>query len=83
MTVRATSLVATAVAILALSTAISLASSGPFGIAAGHRAAAAYCPADAGSAQRRAGSTPVRIALHCRCCGKDENGHCNHQCCTD
>jgi hypothetical protein len=25
---------------------------------------------------------PVRTAdLHCHCCGTDENGHCNHQCC--
>jgi hypothetical protein len=25
---------------------------------------------------------PVRTAqLHCHCCGRDENGHCNHQCC--
>jgi len=35
-------------------------------------------PADSGIASRR---TDGRIAFKCRCCGRDENGHCNHQCC--
>ena len=34
-----------------------------------------------GRESRPSNSSPVRLALHCRCCGTDENGHCNHQCC--
>jgi hypothetical protein len=32
---------------------------------------------------RQGNYSPIRMAQmqHCRCCGKDENGHCNHQCC--
>ena len=25
--------------------------------------------------------SPRRLALHCYCCGRDENGHCNRRCC--
>jgi hypothetical protein len=46
---------------------------------------ASLCPSDSGLAQRVT-LRPLeqdRLALHCKCCGWDENKHCNHQCCTD
>jgi hypothetical protein len=83
MASRSAYVVACMAALLAFGTASSFASSDPLGVGAARLASAAYCPVDARSAQRRAGAASVRIALHCRCCGRDENGHCNHQCCTD
>jgi hypothetical protein len=81
MTTRSIRLVAYLVPLLALG--VSLASWGPAIAAAGNPPPAAFCPTDSSFAHRRTihTSTHNRIALHCNCCGRDENGHCNHQCC--
>jgi hypothetical protein len=80
-TTRSIRLAAHLLLLLALSTAASLASPAPVSIAAGHSTPVAVCPAEYSSALRRAISTHTRVAFKCRCCGRDENGHCNHQCC--
>jgi hypothetical protein len=85
MTTRSTRLVAYFVPLLALGFGVSLASSGPAIAADGIHPPAAFCLTDSSLAHRRIihASSHYRTAqLHCTCCGKDENGHCNHQCCN-
>jgi hypothetical protein len=83
MNIRSIRLVTLLVPVLAVGTGVSLASSGSAGVVAGNPQSAAFCPADSRFVQPRTNNTPThgRIALHCHCCGRDENGHCNHQCC--
>ncbi len=83
MTARAIRLVVCLVPLLVLNAGVSFASSGPVNVAAGNPPAAAFCPVDSTLTHRHAikATTRDRLALHCYCCGKDENGHCNHQCC--
>jgi hypothetical protein len=82
---RSTHLLAYLFPILALCAAISLAPSEPAVAAEGIQPPANFCLADSSFAHRAAirASFHNRFAQlqHCRCCGKDENGHCNHQCC--
>src|SRR5690348_4167205 len=77
--IRFISLIACLVTLLALNTGVSVASPGPTGVATATQPTA-FCPAQRGAG---ATSTQNRVALRCHCCGRDENGHCNHQCCTD
>jgi hypothetical protein len=84
MTRRSTRLLAYFFPILALCAAISLAPSGPAVAADGIQPPANFCRADSSFARRATirASLHNRFAqLHCSCCGRDENGHCNHQCC--
>jgi disulfide bond formation protein DsbB len=83
MAIRSIRLVGYLVALLALGTGVSLAASGPAKVAAANPAPVAFCATDPSFAHRRIIYTSIhdRIALHCHCCGTDENGHCNHQCC--
>jgi hypothetical protein len=74
MTIRSTRLVACLVPLLALGSAAPLASSSLAFIAHVTQPNSLVCP----SSQRG-----IAQNLHCRCCGWDENGHCNHQCCDD
>ena len=71
--------------ILALCAALSLASSGLAVATEGVQPPLKLCLADSNFAHRATirASFHNRFAQlqHCRCCGKDENGHCNHQCC--
>ncbi len=84
MRIHSIRLVAYLVPLFVASTGASLASSAPVGVVAGHATSIAFCPADASVVGQRATTSPrTRLALKCRCCGRDENGHCNHQCCTD
>jgi hypothetical protein len=58
----------------------------PASAADGKAPFSAFCPVDhallcLGAQGSR--SPQTRLAFHCRCCGRDENGHCNHQCCDD
>jgi hypothetical protein len=82
---RSTHLLAYLFPILALCAAISLAPSEPAVAAEGIQPPANFCLADSSFAHRATirASFHNRFAQlqHCRCCGKDENGHCNHQCC--
>ena len=90
MTVRSFCLVAylvplLAVQLLVLGSGVSLASSGPAIVANTSHSSAIFCRSDSRFSHR--GNTQTlysrRIAqLHCSCCGRDENGHCNHQCCN-
>jgi hypothetical protein len=83
MNMRSIRVVAFLIPLLTVGGGVALASSGSAGVGAGNSSSAAFCPADLSSGHRRAShaSTHGRLALHCYCCGKDENGHCNHQCC--
>lgn len=83
MAIRSIRLIVFLIPLLALGTGTSLASPGLDKVAAKNPHLAAFCPADPGLASRRADrkSTRSSIAFKCRCCGRDENGHCNHQCC--
>jgi hypothetical protein len=85
MTIRSR-LVAYLVPLLALGSGVSLAASGPAIVSGGTQLHSMYFPADSSFVHRGASLkfSHRRIAqnLHCVCCGKDENGHCNHQCCT-
>jgi hypothetical protein len=78
MTTCSIRLVAYLVLLLALGTGVSLAASGPTKVAAANPAPVAFCPTGPSLAQRRTihTSTHNRITFHCRCCGRDENGHC-------
>ena len=77
---RTLHLVALVAALLAMGTAAPLASPAP--VVAAHPTSTAFCPIDTRSRQGAGDrSTRNRIAFKCRCCGRDENGHCNHQCC--
>ena len=49
--------------------------------AAPSRAAICTAASSAGGAQASHSSPRMRVAWHCYCCGRDSNGHCNHQCC--
>jgi hypothetical protein len=84
MTASSTRSAAYLVRLLILGCGVSLAVSGS-AFAEGTSPPAAYCPTDP-SFVHRGTAHPFshrRIAqLHCTCCGKDENGHCNHQCCN-
>ena len=82
MTTRAVRLLARMIPLPALGLAMALA--GPAAAGESLRLAS-LCPSDAGLAQRVTlrPSGQDRLALHCKCCGWDENKHCNHQCCTD
>jgi hypothetical protein len=84
MAARAVRLAACLIPLLALGSGISLASPGPVDVAGGHPTTAAFCAVDWTATHRRATpSARDRVALHCYCCGRDENGHCNHQCCDN
>jgi hypothetical protein len=83
MTARAIRLVVCLISLLALGSGVSLASPGQVNVAGGHPLVGAFCPVDSSLAHRRATPAHDRVALHCYCCGRDENGHCNHQCCSD
>jgi hypothetical protein len=82
MTTRSRRLVAYLVLLLAVGAGVSLASSGAATAADRIHPPAAICPIG-WSFSHRGPICHSRIAqlLHCYCCGKDENGHCNHQCC--
>jgi hypothetical protein len=73
MTARFTRLVAYSSLFLALGLGVSVASSGAPNSTAIRPATSALCIRT---------SSHNRIALHCQCCGWDENKHCNHQCCN-
>jgi hypothetical protein len=85
MTTRSPRLVAYLVLLLALSAGVSLASSGAAIAADGTRPPTAVCPIASSFSHRgtfhAACHSRTAQLLHCYCCGKDENGHCNHQCC--
>ena len=82
MTVRSIGLAGGFVLILTLNTSVSFASSDRVVASAGNSVAASYCPSVASDQRPTVKmSTRDRLALHCKCCGTDENGHCNHQCC--
>jgi hypothetical protein len=71
--------------VMALGAGASFASSGLAATADGIRPASNFCPADSRFSHRgiTRTSSQIRVAQqHCYCCGKDENGHCNHQCCN-
>jgi hypothetical protein len=74
MAIRSTRLVASLVPLLALGPAAPLASSSLAFIGHVTQPGSLVCL----STQRGNGQN-----LHCRCCGWDEYGHCNHQCCDD
>ena len=72
--------------LLAAASGASPASSGPAFAAGGKAPFSAFCPADPAllcTGAQVSRSPQTRLAFHCRCCGRDENGHCNHQCCDD
>jgi hypothetical protein len=69
MTTRSTRLVAHLVLLLALASGVSLASSGPAIAAKGKARLSTSC------------AGPCVPGCRCVCCGRDANGHCNHQCC--
>lgn len=83
MITRSIRVVAFLTPLLVIATQASLASSEPTNAAFKTPHVAAFCPADPAVAPRRTDrpSTHNRIAFKCRCCGRDDNGHCNHQCC--
>jgi len=78
MTTRSIRLVALLMSLVAFGTGESFASSESTSGTVKRPQLAACRPTDPGLASRR---TDGRIAFKCRCCGRDENGHCNHQCC--
>jgi hypothetical protein len=83
MTIRSIRLVAYLV--LALGAGVLVASSAPATAADGIRNASNFCVADSNFSHRGTirASSQIRVAQqHCSCCGRDENGHCNHQCCN-
>ena len=85
MATRSIRVFACSALLLTLGSGASLAASGPAIVADGPRPAAALCFTDSSFAHRGASYTSFRkriAQLHCQCCGKDENGHCNHQCCN-
>jgi hypothetical protein len=70
--------------LIVLVSGASLASLSPANAADGITNATPICFTDNGLLGRSARQTNyshIRLALHCYCCGRDENGHCNHQCC--
>jgi len=83
MTIRFIRLVVFLLPLLALSSGVSLAASSSAAVPAGNSSHAPFCPADSGVAHQRT-THAYRVAQfgHCRCCGRDQNGHCNHQCCN-
>lgn len=85
MTTRSIRLVAYLVPLLAFGYGVALASASPAIVADGIHSVSTFCPTDSSFAHRvtMRKSSHHRIAqLHCYCCGRDENGHCNHQCCN-
>jgi hypothetical protein len=87
MTTRSTRLVAYLILLLALASGVPLASSGPAIAADGKAPRSTFCRTDhvlLCRGTRHSNSSHIRLAqmLHCYCCGRDENGHCNHQCCN-
>jgi hypothetical protein len=84
MTNRAFRFVAFFALFMVLVFGASLATLIPANASNGTTNATPICLADNGLFARNASKTNyshMRLALHCHCCGKDENGHCNHQCC--
>jgi hypothetical protein len=85
MTTRSRRLAANLALLLALAAAVSLASSGAATAADRIHPSTAICPVDSSFSHRGTIDAACRSRtaqlLHCYCCGKDENGHCNHQCC--
>jgi hypothetical protein len=85
MATRSIRLVAYLVLLLALGCGVSLAASGPAIVAGGIHPPSNFCLTPSRFDHRGTinASYHSRFAqlLHCVCCGKDENGHCNHQCC--
>ncbi len=71
MTTRFARLLAYLVLLLALTSGVSLASSDPALVAKGKAPLATPC------------AGPCVPGCRCVCCGRDQNGHCNHQCCAD
>jgi hypothetical protein len=85
MTIRFIRLAAYLVLLLALGAGISFASSGLATAADGIHPASNFCVADSGFSHRGTirASSLIRVAQqHYTCCGRDENGHCDHQCCN-
>jgi len=85
MTARATRLVAFLVLLIVVACGVSLASLGPAVAADGMRSPSTFCLTEHvlfSRGTRHSNYSHIRMAqIHCRCCGRDENGHCNHQCC--
>jgi hypothetical protein len=85
MIARSTRLTACLVALLVLSFGASLALSGAAIAADGLPASSKLCVADARLVDHRTlacANQHMAQLPHCSCCGTDENGHCNHQCCN-
>jgi hypothetical protein len=85
MTIRFIRLAAYLVLLLALGAGMSFASSGLATAVDGIHPASNFCVADSSFSHRgtiRASSWILVAQQHCTCCGRDENGHCNHQCCN-
>jgi hypothetical protein len=85
MIARSTRRIACLIALLVLGFGASLPTSGAAIAADGVPSSSRLCVADARLAdQRILACSNQRFAQlpHCSCCGTDENGHCNHQCCN-
>lgn len=87
MTSRSTRLVAYLILFLVLASGVSFASSGSAIAADGKAPLSTVCLTDhvlLCRGTRHSDFSPIRLAqlLHCYCCGRDGNGHCNHQCCN-
>jgi hypothetical protein len=69
--------------LLALGSGVSLPSSGSITVGDSVPDSSTFCLIDSSIFHRGTihNYTPSRLALHCYCCGRDANGHCNHQCC--
>ena len=57
--------------------------SGSATVASKSPSTSSICVGDSGRGINQPHS-PFRIAqyAHCTCCGRDDQGHCNHQCCN-
>jgi hypothetical protein len=84
MTIRFIGFGAYLALLLALGSGVSLASSDSNIVGDSvHHHSSTFCLIDSSIFDRGTirNYSPRRLALHCYCCGRDENGHCNHQCC--
>ncbi len=83
MTIRSIGLGVYLGLLLALGSGVSLASSASTIVGDNVHHYSTFCLIDSSIFHRGTihNYTPRRLALHCYCCGRDENGHCNHQCC--
>jgi len=82
MTTRSARLFKVLGLVFVLGVGVSLAS-GLASVTSNSHAASSICTGDSGRGIFYPHS-PLRIAqyAHCQCCGWDDNGHCNHQCCN-